>query len=352
MIAAFALAGAAFAQNSAETTLTPKELKAKKAADLKAFKAKQKAELAAFIEEQNNPKPAKQVLVCNEDTIAYILGAAQSNGLRNFISQQFGVDSAHVEMFANSVLDHISQGEPTPEAKAEQAGQQIASQIQSMCDRFSADYYAAEPDKKMNVEAVAQGVVDGLLGKSFMDSNRANNELRNIMDQRKLVNNEKLYGANRDAGVKFLEENKKNEGVVVLPSGLQYKVLTEGTGEKPTASDKVSVHYEGKLIDGTVFDSSYKRGEPTSFGVTQVIKGWTEALQLMPVGSKWMLYIPYELAYGDREAGKEIKPYSALTFTVELLDIVRPEAKAEDAGAKKADSTKLVTGGKKTTKKK
>ncbi|MDE5740741.1 MAG: FKBP-type peptidyl-prolyl cis-trans isomerase [Bacteroidaceae bacterium] len=128
-------------------------------------------------------------------------------------------------------------------------------------------------------------------------------------------------GPNRAAGEKFLEENKVKEGVQTTASGLQYKVITMGTGEKPTATSKVTVDYEGTLIDGTVFDSSYKRGQPTTFQVNQVIKGWTEALQLMPVGSEWELYIPYQLGYGEREAGQAIKPYSALIFKVKLHGI-------------------------------
>ena len=131
-----------------------------------------------------------------------------------------------------------------------------------------------------------------------------------------------------------MAENAKKEGVVTLPSGLQYKVITMGEGEKPLKDQTVEVKYEGKMIDGTVFDSSYKRNPPTSkFRCDQVIKGWTEALQLMPVGSKWELYIPQELAYGERQAG-QIKPFSALIFTVELMGIeaskdVKPETKVE-----------------------
>lgn len=127
----------------------------------------------------------------------------------------------------------------------------------------------------------------------------------------------------RKAGEEFLKENAKREGVKTLDSGLQYEVITEGKGAIPTANDKVKVHYHGTLIDGTVFDSSVKRGEPAVFGVTQVIQGWVEALQLMPVGSKWKLFIPYNLAYGERGAGSMIEPYSALIFEVELLDIVK-----------------------------
>lgn len=123
-------------------------------------------------------------------------------------------------------------------------------------------------------------------------------------------------------GKEFLKENAKREEVKVTESGLQYEVIKEGTGESPTADSKVKVHYKGTLIDGTVFDSSYDRGEPATFGVSQVIKGWTEALQLMKVGGKWKLYIPYQLGYGERGAGPDIKPYSTLIFEVELLDIV------------------------------
>lgn len=128
---------------------------------------------------------------------------------------------------------------------------------------------------------------------------------------------------NLEAGNAFLEQNKSRNGVSVTESGLQYEVLKQGDGGKPGAADKVRVHYHGTLIDGTVFDSSVERGEPAEFGVTKVIQGWVEALQLMPVGSKWRLYIPQELAYGGRSAGDIIKPYSALIFEVELLAIVR-----------------------------
>jgi FKBP-type peptidyl-prolyl cis-trans isomerase FklB len=125
----------------------------------------------------------------------------------------------------------------------------------------------------------------------------------------------------KEEGAAFLAENAKKEGVVTLPSGLQYKVVKMGDGPKPKASDKVTTHYHGTLIDGTVFDSSVERNQPASFPVGGVIQGWQEALQLMPVGSKWILYVPYNLAYGDRGAGPKIGPYSTLIFEVELLKI-------------------------------
>ena len=132
---------------------------------------------------------------------------------------------------------------------------------------------------------------------------------------------EKIAGEAKAAGEAFLIENAKREGVKVTESGLQYEVLEATIGQKPKATDKVRVHYEGTLIDGTVFDSSYKRGESITFGLNQVIKGWTEGLQLMSIGSKYKLYLPYQLAYGERGAGANIPPYAALIFTVELLGI-------------------------------
>ena len=131
------------------------------------------------------------------------------------------------------------------------------------------------------------------------------------------------FEINKKAGEEFLNINKGKAGVVTLPSGMQYQVLQKGEGPKPTASDKVKCHYHGTLINGTVFDSSVQRGEPAVFGVSQVIPGWVEALQLMPVGSKWRLFIPSDLAYGEHGAGEAIEPNSALVFDVELLDIVK-----------------------------
>ena len=133
---------------------------------------------------------------------------------------------------------------------------------------------------------------------------------------------EEQYAKVKAEGEAFLAANAKKEGVVTLPSGLQYEVLVEGNGKKPKASDRVRCHYEGTLIDGTLFDSSVRRGEPAVFGVSQVIAGWVEALQLMAEGSKWRLYIPQELAYGSHGAGESIPPYSALIFDVELIKVL------------------------------
>lgn len=172
----------------------------------------------------------------------------------------------------------------------------------------------------LQVEDFMKGLQDVLSGNkpaiSYEEAKQVINDFFVKLQQEKLENNKK-------AGAEFLSINRKKEGVVELPSGLQYQVLKKGNGEKPQATDKVKCHYHGTLINGTVFDSSEERGEPAVFGVNQVIPGWVEALQLMETGSKWRLFIPSTLAYGERGAGESIEPNSTLIFDVELLDIVK-----------------------------
>ncbi len=176
----------------------------------------------------------------------------------------------------------------------------------------------------LNTDLMAQGLNDALKGQSTRLSMEQMGQVLNAFQQTvRNAEGQKLSAENRKIGTAFLTENKAKAGVTTTASGLQYSVEKEGTGAKPTATDRVKVHYTGRLLDGKVFDSSVERGEPAEFPVNGVIKGWTEALQLMPVGSKWKLYIPAELAYGDRGAGGDIKPGSTLVFDVELLDIVK-----------------------------
>ena len=171
-----------------------------------------------------------------------------------------------------------------------------------------------EPSLATDFVLIKQGFINGLLGfTEQMDGTQAGEYIQNTMNNIK-------YGSVKEDGEKFLAENALKEGVKVTESGLQYEVLKMARGKKPAATDRVKVHYHGTLIDGTVFDSSVERGEPTSFGLNQVIKGWTEGLQLMPVGSKFRFYIPQELGYGAQQAGS-IPPYSTLIFEVELLGI-------------------------------
>ena len=171
----------------------------------------------------------------------------------------------------------------------------------------------------MNVEDFMKGINDVLSGGK---TEITHTEAQKVVNEHFKALAEEAYAQNKNAGEAFLAENAKKEGVKVLPSGLQYQVITEGNGKKPSATDRVQCHYEGTLIDGTIFDSSIKRGEPAVFGVNQVIKGWVEALQLMQEGAKWRLYIPYDMAYGEHGAGEMIPPYSALIFDVELIKVL------------------------------
>lgn len=174
----------------------------------------------------------------------------------------------------------------------------------------------------VEAEAVARGIFDVLNNNEpTIDINEVTKALQEL-GQRAETAQAEAFKELEAEGKAFLEENKKANGVVVTNSGLQYEILTKGAGEKPVASSTVRVHYTGSLIDGTVFDSSVKRGTPAEFPVSGVIRGWTEALQLMPVGSKWRLTIPHDLAYGERGAGASIPPFSTLIFEVELLDIL------------------------------
>ena len=173
--------------------------------------------------------------------------------------------------------------------------------------------------KDMSVEDFIKGISDVLAGNNTEITHA---EAQKVVNEHFQKMAEEAYAVNKEAGEKFLAENAKKEGVVVLPSGLQYEVLTEGNGKKPSATDRVQCHYEGTLIDGTIFDSSIKRGEPAVFGVNQVIRGWVEALQLMQEGAKWRLYIPNDMAYGEHGAGEMIPPYSALVFDVELIKVL------------------------------
>jgi FKBP-type peptidyl-prolyl cis-trans isomerase len=196
---------------------------------------------------------------------------------------------------------------------------------------------------EFDANLIAQGVKDALSGaKTRLTDEEAKAVLTEVQTEVNKERQEKMKEAsdkNKAEGEAFLAANKSKEGVVTLPSGLQYKILTAGIGPKPTASDQVNCNYRGTLIDGTEFDSSYKRGKPATFGVGQVIKGWTEALQLMPIGSKWQLFIPSSLAYGERGGpGGAIGPDEALIFEVELISIVD---KAKDDKSKGEEDKKV-----------
>ncbi len=179
--------------------------------------------------------------------------------------------------------------------------------------------------KELNIDDFAQAIKDVISGAGLkVDNAEAQTLVQNFFQEQEAKQQAAAAEAGKaakDAGEAFLAENAKKDGVVTLPSGLQYQVLKEGNGKKPSATDQVVCHYEGTLIDGTVFDSSYKRNEPATFGLNQVIAGWTEGVQLMSEGAKYRFFIPYNLAYGERGAGAQIPPFAALVFDVELIQV-------------------------------
>lgn len=286
-------------------------------------------------------------LVSSSDTLSYAAGMMLTDGLIPYL-QQSGVDTAYMAKFVEG-FEAVANAGDNPGMKAYVSGMEIANRMkEQMLGRMKSELKDA-PDSI--IDAIAfRGFVDGLTSNTAVyDTKRAAEMFKLKFEAAKKAKEEKLYGANRDAGKAFLAENAKKDSVVTLPSGLQYKVLIKGNGEVPKASDKVLVHYEGRLIDGTVFDASKKHGDkPAEFKPTQVIKGWTEALTMMPVGSKWQLYIPYELAYGERNTGS-IKPFSTLIFDVELVGIDNGEKKPE---VKEETQKKTVAPKRKTTTKK
>ena len=257
------------------------------------------------------------------DSLSYAFGVAQSQGFGNYLTQQLRIDSAQIGDVVKGLIDGAA-GKDAQSQMAYIEGLKVGKMIaENWVSGITSDVYADDSTKSIDKDNLVAGFIAGVLNKDQkMTMEEAQEYVQAVMEAANEKKMEAQFGSNREAGEKFLAENKTKEGVQVTPSGLQYKVIKQGKGAVPTTTDKVSVHYRGTLIDGTEFDSSYKRNKPTEFGVTQVIKGWTEALTMMPVGSKWEIYIPQELAYGSRNQG-QIKPFSTLIFEVELLDIVK-----------------------------
>lgn len=280
-------------------------------------------------------------LKSSSDSVSYSCGMSLTNGLLPYLQQQLGIDTAYMADFIAGFHQVINAGED-PKQKAFVAGQQIADQLKSRMLPSVQKDFTDTPDTIVT-ELLFRGFSDALNNDSTVFSQQKAEDLFKTKQQQNMkAKEEKLYGPNREAGRQFLAENAKRDSVITTPSGLQYKVIVKGEGEVPQSTDKVLVNYEGRLIDGTVFDASSRHGDkPSSFRADQVIRGWTEALTMMPVGSKWQLYIPYELAYGERNAG-QIKPYSTLIFDVELVGIDRPENTAAPAAetVKKAPAKK------------
>lgn len=291
------------------------------------------------------------ILATTSDSLSYAAGKTATDGLLPYLQQQLHVNTAYMDDFTKGFEEAFNKVDD-PKYLAYMAGSQIAQMAKQRI----------LPSMQNNFEGSDIKLSEELFNKGFIASLKNDNSVYADSTARKLFVSrseaikkaqEAEYKAKNEA---WLKDNATKEGVKTTESGLQYKVITQGTGAKPQKTDKVVVKYEGKMIDGTVFDSSYKRNPQTStFRCDQVIKGWTEALTMMPVGSKWELYIPENLAYGERQAG-QIKPYSTLIFTVELENIEVEKKEAEvKTDAKKPATTKPAAkkpAAKKTTAKK
>ena len=254
------------------------------------------------------------------DTMSYAMGLSQTQGLKEYLAQM-EIDTTNMDAFVKGLNDGANAGDDKKKA-AYFAGINIGQQISNrMIKGINYEIYGKDSTKSISLKNFMAGFVTGATGKKGLMSVEQAGQLAQMkMQAIKAKNMEKTYGANKTAGEKFLAANAKKSGVKTLPSGVQYKVIKEGNGAMPKDTSLVTVHYEGRTIDGKVFDSSYKRNQPTDMRANQVIKGWTEALVHMPAGSIWEVYIPQEMAYGEREAG-EIKPFSALIFKIELISV-------------------------------
>ena len=253
------------------------------------------------------------------DSLAYDCGVFQSEGLKQYMTMQLGIDSAYIDDFIKGMKEG-AMNEADPKKEAYLSGLAIGKDIQGMAKNLTQQVYGDDSMKTVNVKTLLAGFEAGLKNQDGRSAEEAYNDFNAKLKPVREAQLLKDFGDNKKAGEEYLAKNKKKEGVKVTKSGLQYKVLVEGDGALPTDSSTLKVNYEGKLIDGTVFDSSYERNMPFEINMRMpgVIDGWVEALKMMPAGSKWEVTIPQDLAYGAQNQGP-IKPFSTLIFTIEVL---------------------------------
>ncbi|MDR2681267.1 MAG: FKBP-type peptidyl-prolyl cis-trans isomerase [Tannerella sp.] len=264
--------------------------------------------------------PSSSGLKTDVDTMSYYFGVSRADGIKNYLVMQAGVDTAYMDEFYKGFRHGAKNYSPKDVAYLE--GMRIAHLINNQwVDNVNRDVFMGDSGMTINRNAVLAGFYHGVRKYNDMSIISAQTYSQSKMSEIKERYKLEKYAESIAANEKFLSDNKNKAGVMTTPSGLQYKIITEGKGELPGEKSKIKVNYRGTLIDGTEFDSSYKNNAPGSFRVNQVIKGWTEALKMMPAGSKWELYIPQELAYGSVGQGSNIPPYSTLIFEVELLEI-------------------------------
>lgn len=281
--------------------------------------------ISATAKKKTVAKKAETTKVAKPDTVSvdefsYNMGLAQTNGLKDFLKMQAGIDSAHIEDFIRGMKE-MKDKMNDPAMKAYAMGFNIAQQVFGDFPHRINQQITGKDTTFINEALYQKGFMDALTGAKLPYGVDSAGKI--CQKQMEFYANEKLerdFGQNRKDGEDFLIQNKKDKDVKVTESGLQYKVIKQGAGPIPTDGATVKVNYKGTLIDGTIFDTTEGK-QPFQTNINHVIKGWTEALKLMPVGSKWEIYVPQELAYGAREAGK-IKPFSMLIFEIELLEIV------------------------------
>jgi FKBP-type peptidyl-prolyl cis-trans isomerase FklB len=262
---------------------------------------------------------SKLDLKTDVDTLSYYFGMSRADGIINYLMFQAGVDTAYMDDFYKGFRDGIDSYSPKDVAYLE--GKKIAQLINNQwIEGLNKDLFLNDSTQSVNRKAVLIGFYHGVKNPNDMTIMQANTISQSKIAEVKESVLSKKYAETKERNDKFLTDNKNKEGVKTTDSGLQYKIITDGSGETPKLQSKVKVNYRGTLIDGTEFDSSYKNNAPASFYVSQLIKGWSEALMLMPVGSKWELYIPQNLAYGSNEQAN-IPPFSTLIFEVELVEI-------------------------------
>ena len=263
----------------------------------------------------------KASLKSDLDSMSYAIGMAQTQGLREYLVDRLGVDTAYMAEFIKGLNEGVNAGDNKKKA-AYYAGIQIGQQISNqMMKGINHEVFGDDSTKTISMKNFMAGFVSGTTGKQgLMTVEQAQTVAQTKMQEIRSRELEKTYGGNKKEGEEFLAKNAKKDGVKTLKSGVQYRVIKEGTGAIPADTSLVKVHYEGRLLNDSVFDSSYRRGEPITLRCNQTIKGWTDAMVNMPAGSVWEVYIPKELAYGEREQGI-IKPFSVLVFKIELLEV-------------------------------
>ena len=255
------------------------------------------------------------------DTLSYAIGLAQTQGLKDYLTMRMDVDTAYIDEFIKGLNEAVNTSNNKKKA-AYYAGLQIGQQVsQQMIKGINYEVFGDDSTRTISLKNFMAGFISGTTGKdALMTIDEASMTAQTKMQSVKARVMQEKYGDWKKQCEEYMANIAKKEGIKDLGDGVYYEVITEGNGAIPADTSRVQVHYEGKLLNDSIFDSSYQRGEPTKFRCNQVIPGWTKALTNMPVGSTWMVYIPQEQAYGEREAGK-ITPFSCLIFKIELLGI-------------------------------